>query len=252
MNSVDVSHNITSGQGRLSKTSIVPFWGDNPNVLFQQQHIFEFFPVDDMTYEEKLNAVSRTVIFLTLISYIFTRNTRILGVGAITLGAIYLLYSYQKTENKKKESRNVEGYTDPASTFLRENNLVLNPETVFQAPSSQNAFGNVLLTDYEYNPDRRPAPPIDNDKVEDDILSEAKKMVANENPGQPDIVDKLFKDLGEQLNFEQSLRPFYSNPATTIPNDQGAFAEFCYGGMISCKEGNMFACAKNLSRHENV
>jgi type III restriction enzyme len=47
------------------------------------------------------------------------------------------------------------------------------------------------------------------------------------------------------------MRPFYSNPGTTIPNDQGAFADFCYGSMISCKEGNAFACARNLSRHTN-
>jgi hypothetical protein len=52
--------------------------------------------------------------------------------------------------------------------------------------------------------------------------------------------------------FEQSLMPFNSNPNTTIPNDQQAFAEFCYGSMISCKEGNQFACARNLSRHTNV
>ena len=59
------------------------------------------------------------------------------------------------------------------------------------------------------------------------------------------------KDLGEQFVFEQSLRPFHSNPSTTIPNDQQGFAEFCYGSMVSCKEGNMFACARNLARHTN-
>jgi hypothetical protein len=36
--------------------------------------------------------------------------------------------------------------------------------------------------------------------------------------------DTLFKDLGESLSFEQSMRPFYSTP--TIPNDSGSFAEF--------------------------
>ena len=62
---------------------------------------------------------------------------------------------------------------------------------------------------------------------------------------------KLFKDLGDQYIFEQSLRPFNSTSSTTIPNDQGAFADFCYGSMVSCKEGNMFACARNLARHTN-
>ena len=76
-------------------------------------------------------------------------------------------------------------------------------------------------------------------------------MVIEQNPGQPDIADKLFTDLGEQFVFEQSLQPFYSNSATTIPNDQAGFADFCYGSMVSCKEGNLFACARNLDRHTN-
>ena len=57
--------------------------------------------------------------------------------------------------------------------------------------------------------------------------------------------------MGSNFEFEQSLRPFHSTPSTTIPNDQGAFAEFCYGSMISCKEGNEFACARNHARHIN-
>ena len=61
--------------------------------------------------------------------------------------------------------------------------------------------------------------------------------------------DKLFKDLGEQYTFEQSLRQFHSNPNTRIPNDQKSFAEFCYGNMVSCKEGNLFACARNKMNH---
>ena len=32
------------------------------------------------------------------------------------------------------------------------------------------------------------------------------------NPDQPNMSDKLFKDLGDQLGFEQSLRQFNSNP----------------------------------------
>jgi hypothetical protein len=107
------------------------------------------------------------------------------------------------------------------------------------------------MTDYEYNPNKKPAPPAFNKNVNDTILKQAKQLVSEANPDQPDIADKLFKDLGEQLVFEQSLRPFNSNPSTTIPNDQAAFADFCYGSMISCKEGNKFACARNLSRHTN-
>jgi hypothetical protein len=107
------------------------------------------------------------------------------------------------------------------------------------------------MPDYDYNVNKKPAPPSYNETVGDDILKTAKQLVINSNPDQPDIADKLFQDLADEFIFEQSMRPFYSNPATTIPNDQEAFSQFCYGSMVSCKEGNSFACARNLDRHTN-
>ena len=62
-----------------------------------------------------------------------------------------------------------------------------------------------------------------------------------------------YKDLWvDQYVFEQSLRPFHSTASTTIPNDQQSFSEFCYGGMVSCKEGNAFACAKTNAGNYNL
>ena len=76
-------------------------------------------------------------------------------------------------------------------------------------------------------------------------------MVAEANPGQPDITDKLFNDLASGITFEQSMRQYYTTANTTIPNDQGSFADFCYGSMVSCKEGNEFACSRNNPRYTN-
>jgi len=230
----------------------VPIFTENPNVLFQQKYIFEFFPVDSMTYEQKLNAIARTVIVLTVVSFAFTQNIRTLLVGVITLGAVFVMYFYHEKERKKNDSKKLtdtkEGFEGPALAYYVENNIPI-PADVFTTPDSSNPFSNVLMTDYEYNPNKKPAPPAFNKNINEQILTQAKKLVNEANPDQPDLSNKLFKDLGEQMEFEQSLRQFNSNPATTIPNDQGAFAEFCYGSMISCKEGNKFACARNLSRH---
>ena len=52
------------------QTLLVPFWSDNPNVLLQPKYIVEFFPVDSMTYNQKLNAVTRTVIVLLFLQCI--------------------------------------------------------------------------------------------------------------------------------------------------------------------------------------
>jgi hypothetical protein len=205
-----------------------------------------------MSYNQKLNAISRTVILLTILSGIYSSSFRILIIGSITLIAIFLLHYYKDKEVEKKvgiKHKTMEGFANPALEVLKK--YPIDPKNTFNTPSSTNPFSNVLMPDYEYNPKKNPAPPAFNENINTSILEKAKQLVVEANPGQPDIADKLFKDLGEQFVFEQSLQPFYSNAATTIPNDQAGFADFCYGSMVSCKEGNLFACARNLDRHTN-
>lgn len=226
------------------KKKTIPFWGEDPNILFQS---FEFFPVDSMTYNQNLNAITRLVILITMIGFIFTQNFRLIIIGTITLAAIYILYTIQQKNNKPKER---EYFKDAGRELLKNNTPSF--ETTFQNPSSTNPFSNVLLPDYDFKPNKKPAPPSFDMNTNNTILENAKQSVIDLNPSQPDLADKLFRDLGEQYVFEQSLRPFYSTASSTIPNDQQAFADFCYGSMVSCKEGNPFACARNLSRYTNV
>lgn len=44
------------------------------------------------------------------------------------------------------------------------------------------------------------------------------------------------------------MRSFYATANTRVNNDQRAFAEFCYGDMVSCKEGDEFACSRRNTR----
>ena len=46
-----------------------------------------------------------------------------------------------------------------------------------------------------------------------------------------------------KLNIPSDIKKIYNN--TKIPSNQKGFAEFCYGDMPSCKEGNEFQCTKN-------
>jgi hypothetical protein len=169
---------------------------------------------------------------------------------------LHLIYKHHvKSKNNCKDLEGfqgfeLEGFKNPALDLLNDMNKNTSPE-VFDTPSPENPFSNVLMNDYDYNPNKKPAPPVAKPEISDNILTDAKTMVQKMNPGQPNIADKLFRDLGEQFVFEQSLRPFYSTASTTIPNDQAGFADFCYGSMISCKEGNLFACARNLDRYTN-
>lgn len=245
---------------KKSKKQKIPFWAEDPNILLQQPYILEFFPVASMTFNQKLNAITRTVLVMTLITFALNKNTRILGISAFTLLAIFLLY-YATNQQKKDEGFLGAGYFTPDQNVptigpqTRRKNADEVPKRgdfadTFQKPDAENPLANVLLTDYDYNPHKKPAPPSYTEMGHKKILEEAKKMVVEANPGQPKIADKLFGDLGDEIDFEQSMRPFYSTANTTIPNDQKGFAEFCYGDMVSCKEGNMFACARDNPRYD--
>ena len=229
-----------------------PFWGHNPNILLDKDYILEFFPVEQMTYEQKMNAVSRLVIVLTIVGFLMTYNFNLIIISFIILLFIYLLYNFQKKEIRRKTYlENFDEKTDsPAIAALKQSGIS-KPEfdDVFDKPTVNNPFSNVLVTDYDYNPNKKPAGPSYNENVNQNILQQAKQLVNQANPDQPNIADKLFRGLGEEMEFEQSLRQFTSNPSTTIPNDQKGFAEFCYGEMISAKEGNMFSLARNLGRY---
>jgi hypothetical protein len=209
----------------------------------------ELFPVESMTFEQKLNAITRGVVLLSIIALILSRDIRFLIVMIFTILAIYLFYAREIDRTKKVPV--AEQFENPADLILKQASPELSKDNVFDEPDSSNPFGNALVTDYEYNPKKKPAPPAFNEGVNEKILKQAKTLVQELNPDQPNISDKLFRDLGEQYVFEQSLRQFTSNPSTTIVNDQTGFADFCYGSMTSCKEGNLFSCARNLPRHTN-
>ena len=229
--------------------NIIPFWSENPNILLNNDFLFEFFPVENMSFEQKLNAISRTIILLSLVTFFYTKSIRILLIGMVSLFFIFMLHKSNAADAKEIQQKKNEGFdADTPSKQLYTTTDMMN---VFKKPDSTNPFGNVLVTDYINDPQRKPAPPAFNENVNLEIIEQAKEFVRKSNPDQPDITEKLFKDLGDEYVFEQSLRPFTSNPSTTIPNDQQSFSEFCYGSMVSCKEGNAFACAKKVARYNN-
>ena len=54
------------------------------------------------------------------------------------------------------------------------------------------------------------------------------------------------------MDLEYSMRNFYTTASTTIPNDQEGFSKFLYGDMISAKEGNPSALARQNPRLGSV
>jgi hypothetical protein len=144
-------------------------------------------------------------------------------------------------KNNIKDLNIKEGFTNPELyKMLRKN---------FTEPTTTNPVMNVLLTEIDDNPDRKTAAPCYNKVVENDLNEKTKEFITNNFDDKTNIDERLFKDLGDSFVFDQSMRTWNSTPNTSIPNDQKSFAEYCYGDMISCKEGDEFACTRNAPPH---
>ena len=178
---------------------------------------------------------------------------KIVLLGAISLGMIALLYTTQNKATAASAQPTSGGKTEGFSNYANYNTgrrrmvstvAPAQEGLTFQAPTPQDPLMNVLLTDIQDRPNRPAAEPAFNPKVERDINQSAQTFVVEDMGGNPNLEDRLFRDLGDNYEFSNSMRNYFATPNTRIPNDQHAFAEFCYGDMISCKEGNMLACAR--------
>jgi hypothetical protein len=88
---------------------------------------------------------------------------------------------------------------------------------------------NILLDDIKYNPQRPAASHVD----------------------QPDVAQTMddyfriqwFSDPTDVFGKNQGQRQFITQPSTTVPNDQGSFADWLYKiPGKTCKEGGRAAC----------
>jgi len=214
------------------------FWTNNPKVLFNKYQFTQIWPMKNMTLEEKLNAISRLIILVTIIGFLFLRNYSLLIVGIITLAIIFSIYKYK---NVKEFKEGLKVYTESktnGSNGSNENGTTLDDilKNDFYPTTKKNPFGNVLLTDINNNPNRKAAPPSFNPDVYEDITNAVKKQTQMLNPTILNTNKKLYGDLKDNYDLDNSMIPFYSMPNTRVTNDQGAFSEYLYGSMYSAKE----------------
>ena len=87
----------------------IPFWANNPTILLNKDNMFELWPLPCMSFESKLNAISRLVIVLSALGFLITRSIRMLIIGLLTLAIIFFLYKFRK-QKIIKELINKEGF----------------------------------------------------------------------------------------------------------------------------------------------
>ena len=215
------------------------FWINDISELFKRPA--EVWPYEYLNIERKYNAITRLILYLTILGFFFTKSYNIIVSSFITILVFIMLY-------KTQAGKNVEGFSSKEMDFKAGDfeNIM---KDKYSFPSKKNPLMNVMMGDYKYNNKKKPAAPSYNEAVGRNINKTAIK---------PDLLnslvnnDKLYRNLGDNLTFEHNMRSFHTMPNTTIPNDQRKFAEFCYGNMSSCKEGDTIQCSKNNRRLGNA
>jgi len=112
---------------------------------------------------------------------------------------------------------------------------------LYTMPTEKNPFMNRLMSD---PPVKKQSQPI-TETVEEQIDEIVKKRGLFYGEPKKKLEDpRLYASLGDNEEFETSMRQFYTVSNNKLPNDQGEFAKWCYGNMLSCKGGDMEQCLK--------
>ena len=187
-------------------------WFSDPTLLFDKEYIMEIIPNYQWDKNRNINALTRLVLFITIVLSIILQRISVPIIGIISILLIFIIYNNSlKNEGFELDS------TNKADIKWK------------------NPLNNLLAGDGK---EKKEAPFAYKNEYE--INESVKKMVKKTNPTFKNIDKKLFKDLGEKFEFDRSMIPFNSAPNTHIPNDQSEFAYFLYGDMVSGKEGDKF------------
>ena len=218
-----------------------PIFIDNPGILVDKNHIFDFIPDIKATTEERINAIVRFSLYFSIVLMIFKNNYRYSYIFVATLIISYFFYDTNRenfvgTNNAESSSEN----NNSNSLFCKdkakddkeemENNVNRNCDE----PKCDNLFMNVLPTD-DFSK-KKPA------------CSYTKEISKKVNNG---FYNKFKKDVNTFYNQDFGMRQFYSMPNTQVPNDQGTFAKWLYNTPVSCSVGSSTVLNQNRSCNMN-
>lgn len=205
-----------------------PFWYKNLSVLYDKDYIFEFFPSKRFDITRKLNAVLRLSIIYSLIMYLVSKNNKYIVIPFVVAAISWVIWNRQTDTHV--DTIFEESMSNQLDDLVRINDL----ETECRVPTKENPFMNPGLSEFS-----------------NDSLQMPKSCPSYNNVGVQNRVDELFnedlyRDVTDVFGKNNSQRQFYTVPGNQVPNDQGSFAQWCYGMPKTCKEGNGIACLSDM------
>lgn len=184
------------------------FWKYDYAILYNRNRLVEFVPTKDMTVNEKLNALTRLAIYASVLLILYFQNIEYIYIALITMIIIYMIHSNHPQHGGDNQVK----------------------PCPLQAPSKNNPFMNVLMTDYADHPQRKPAADVEDGRVK-------AEMETNFSNG-------LYRNSDDIWDRSNSQRQYYTNPSTTIPNDVDTFMKWCYNTPYTCKDNNLENCGR--------
>ena len=177
-----------------------PFWGDQPDVLIQADRLREFFPTADQTLAERMNAITRLVIYSGIALAVYQEKA-----GPLQLAAIIVFFLYHTWQNRQKTER-------AKATVIEK----FDPNT--QAPVIPPRPISTQCTPPTFNN------PYMNFLQGDDVT----RGPACSGPGVQEVATNLMnRQLFEDVDalYEKSIgqRQFYTMPSTTAIPDRDTY-----------------------------
>lgn len=194
--------------------------------MFTESNYFTIWPSQDMSFEVQLNALVRFSIYFAIIVFLIKKDMNIFFIPIFVGAFTYFIYSNDQSQKKVQKE-----------LFDSMNQTIKKDGKICEQPTLENPFMNVLMSDYTRNAERPAAC---------EMTKPIQRKVKNF------FDEKLIRDVDDIFHNNASDRQFYTNPVTTIPNDQTQFAKWLYGSGKTCKEGNGDKCYRNMNRSVNV
>ena len=212
------------------------FWLNDLSILFNKNHFLEVIPFSNMRFNNKLNAIFRVSIYYFIIMTLIKKNLNNIVVPIFVGIVTIVLYNNYKRVHKITESNNNNNNSNLNNSNISSNNN--SGVDGCRLPSKDNPFMNPTFMDITSGNMEQSCSSYNNS-----VIRDLEKMYYNEG---------LYEDNFDVFGKEHSARQFYTMPVNSIVNDQGSFANWCYGRPPTCKEGNGIQCSVNLASSQDV
>ena len=231
-------------------------WFEDANNLFNKNNFFDIIPLVDMTFEEKINSITRFSIYLSIILIIFTGNLNYLYIPISTILLFYLVYIFKpkakelfNTNHNDSNEVSNEGNNESNNESNSENDITAVIEPIVEdlsncrKPTKDNPLMNLQIKDFS-KPSHERACNVNNEEIKETIDNS--------------FDDKLYLNTEVIYNTRFNQRNFYTMPNTRSYADQGSFANWLYNTPVSCAQGKenelkqVRACSFNNKRLDEV